>query len=40
MLDDGTIKPVVAGEFSLEETGSAHRMISERRNVGKVILIP
>jgi NADPH:quinone reductase-like Zn-dependent oxidoreductase len=40
MLDDGTIKPVVAGEFSFEETGSAHRMISERRNVGKVILIP
>lgn len=40
MLDDGTIKPVVAGEFSLAETGSAHRMISERRNVGKVILVP
>jgi NADPH:quinone reductase-like Zn-dependent oxidoreductase len=40
LLDDGTVKPVVAGEFALEETGSAHRMISERRNVGKVILVP
>lgn len=40
MLDDGTIQPVVAGEFSFEHAGEAHRMISERRNVGKVVLIP
>ncbi|HEY7830325.1 MAG TPA: medium chain dehydrogenase/reductase family protein [Solirubrobacteraceae bacterium] len=40
MLDDGTIQPVVAGAFDFERTGEAHRMISERRNVGKVVLTP
>jgi len=40
MLDDGTIKPVVAGAFSFEEAGAAHTMITERRNVGKVVLTP
>jgi NADPH:quinone reductase-like Zn-dependent oxidoreductase len=38
LIADGTIKPVVAGDFSLENTGEAHRMITERRNVGKVVL--
>jgi NADPH:quinone reductase-like Zn-dependent oxidoreductase len=40
MLDDGTIKPVVAGAFSFEEAGAAQSMITERRNVGKVVLTP
>jgi NADPH:quinone reductase-like Zn-dependent oxidoreductase len=40
LLDDGTIKPVVAGDFSFERAGEAHTMISERRNVGKVVLTP
>src|SRR3984893_445430 len=40
MLDDGTIKPVIAGDFSFEDAGAAHSMISERRNVGKVVLTP
>jgi NADPH:quinone reductase-like Zn-dependent oxidoreductase len=40
MLDDGTVEPVVAGEFNFERAGEAHRMISERRNVGKVVLVP
>lgn len=40
MLDDGTIKPVIAGEFGLEEAGAAQTMITERRNVGKVVLTP
>jgi NADPH:quinone reductase-like Zn-dependent oxidoreductase len=40
LLDDDTIKPVVAGDFSFERAGDAHRMLSERRNVGKVILLP
>jgi len=38
MLDDGTIEPVVAGSFSFEEAGAAHSMITERRNIGKVVL--
>ena len=40
LLDDGTIQPVVAGSFSFEEAGAAHNMITERRNVGKVVLTP
>jgi NADPH:quinone reductase-like Zn-dependent oxidoreductase len=40
MLEDGTIKPVVAGAFSFEEAGAAHTMITARRNVGKVVLVP
>jgi NADPH:quinone reductase-like Zn-dependent oxidoreductase len=40
MLDDGTIEPVIAGTFSFEEAGAAQTMITERRNVGKVVLVP
>jgi NADPH:quinone reductase-like Zn-dependent oxidoreductase len=40
MLADGTVKPVVAGAFSFEEAGEAQSMITERRNVGKVVLVP
>ncbi len=40
MLADGTINPVVAGEFSFEEAGAAQTMIVERRNIGKVVLTP
>jgi NADPH:quinone reductase-like Zn-dependent oxidoreductase len=40
MLDDGTVKPVIAGTFSFEEAGAAQSMIVERRNVGKVVLVP
>jgi NADPH:quinone reductase-like Zn-dependent oxidoreductase len=40
LLEDGTIKPVVAGDFSFEEAGAAHTMITERRNIGKVVLVP
>jgi NADPH:quinone reductase-like Zn-dependent oxidoreductase len=40
LLDDGTIRPVVADTFSFERAGDAHRMLTERRNVGKVVLTP
>jgi NADPH:quinone reductase-like Zn-dependent oxidoreductase len=40
MLDDGTVKPVIAGTFSFEEAGAAQNMLTERRNVGKVVLTP
>jgi NADPH:quinone reductase-like Zn-dependent oxidoreductase len=40
MLGDGTIQPVVAGAFAFEDAGAAQTMISERRNVGKVVLVP
>lgn len=40
LLDDGTIDPVIAGAFSFEEAGAAQDMLTERRNIGKVVLIP
>jgi NADPH:quinone reductase-like Zn-dependent oxidoreductase len=40
LLADGTIKPVVAGAFSFEDAGEGHRMLTERRNLGKVVLVP
>ncbi len=40
LLADGTIKPVVAESFRFERAPDAHRFISERRNVGKVVLVP
>ena len=40
MLADGTIQPVVAESFPFERAPDAHRFITERRNVGKVILTP
>jgi NADPH:quinone reductase-like Zn-dependent oxidoreductase len=40
LMADGTIAPVVAGAFSFADAGEAQRMITERRNVGKVVLVP
>jgi NADPH:quinone reductase-like Zn-dependent oxidoreductase len=40
LLDDGTIEPVVAGTFAFEQAGAAQTMITERRNIGKVVLTP
>ena len=40
MLGDGTAVPVVAESFSFENAPDAHRFITERRNVGKVVLTP
>ncbi len=40
LLDDGTIEPVLAGMFSFEEAGAAQEMLTQRRNIGKVVLVP
>jgi NADPH:quinone reductase-like Zn-dependent oxidoreductase len=40
LIADGTVEPVVAGDFSFEDAGAAQTMITERRNVGKVVLVP
>jgi NADPH:quinone reductase-like Zn-dependent oxidoreductase len=40
LIENGTIRPVVAQAFPFEKAGDAHRFISERRNTGKVVLIP
>jgi NADPH:quinone reductase-like Zn-dependent oxidoreductase len=39
-LAAGELKPVVAEAFPFERAGDAHRYIAERRNVGKVVLVP
>ncbi len=39
-LEDGRLEPVVAEPFPFERAGEAHEFIAERRNVGKVVLIP
>jgi NADPH:quinone reductase-like Zn-dependent oxidoreductase len=40
LVDDGTINPVIAGSFSFKEAGAAQDMLTERRNFGKVVLVP
>jgi NADPH:quinone reductase-like Zn-dependent oxidoreductase len=40
LIDNGTVQPVVAEAFSFDRAGDAHRMLAERRNVGKVVLVP
>jgi len=40
LMADGTIEPVVAEAFPFDRAPDAHRMIAERRNVGKVVLTP
>ena len=40
LMEDGTIEPVVAEAFPFDRAADAHRMIAERRNVGKVVLTP
>jgi NADPH:quinone reductase-like Zn-dependent oxidoreductase len=41
-IEDGTIQidPVVADSFPFEGAGEAHTFIAERKNVGKVVLVP
>jgi NADPH:quinone reductase-like Zn-dependent oxidoreductase len=40
LLEGGSLKPVVARTFPFEHAPDAHRMLVERRNVGKVVLVP
>jgi synaptic vesicle membrane protein VAT-1 len=39
-LEEGGLEPVVAESFPFERAGDAHTFIAERRNIGKVVLIP
>lgn len=39
-LEAGRLEPVVGGSFSFEQAGEAHDFIAQRRNVGKVVLLP
>jgi NADPH:quinone reductase-like Zn-dependent oxidoreductase len=39
-LRQGELKPVVAEVFPFDRAPDAHRFIAERRNIGKVVLVP
>src|SRR4051794_3923119 len=39
-LQKGELKPVIAEAFPFDRAPDAHRFIAERRNVGKVVLVP
>jgi NADPH2:quinone reductase len=40
LWEESAIKPLVGSTFPLGEAAQAHRLIEERRSVGKVILVP
>lgn len=40
LMEAGAIRPVVAESFPFERAGEAHSFMAERRNVGKVVLVP
>ena len=39
-LQQGELKPVVAEALPFDRAPDAHRFIAERRNIGKVVLVP
>ncbi|MCX6390401.1 MAG: zinc-binding dehydrogenase [Solirubrobacterales bacterium] len=40
LIDSGVLKPVVSDVVEFENAPEAHRIIAERRNIGKVVLVP
>jgi NADPH:quinone reductase-like Zn-dependent oxidoreductase len=39
-IEAGELEPVVAEAFPFDRAGDAHTFIAERRNIGKVVLVP
>ena len=39
-VEDGWVNPYVDRAFSFDEAGEAHRYLEERKNIGKVVLVP
>lgn len=40
LWEQGGIRPVVGAEYTLDRAVDAHRLVEERRHVGKVVLVP
>jgi NADPH:quinone reductase-like Zn-dependent oxidoreductase len=40
LIERGVIRPVVARTFPFDQARDAHRYLSDRRNIGKVVLTP
>ncbi|HVO54449.1 MAG TPA: zinc-binding dehydrogenase [Solirubrobacterales bacterium] len=39
-LESGRLEPAIAASFPFAQAGAAHELIGQRRNVGKVVLLP
>jgi NADPH:quinone reductase-like Zn-dependent oxidoreductase len=39
-VEEGWVRPYVDRSFSFDEAGAAHRYLEERKNIGKVVLVP
>jgi NADPH:quinone reductase-like Zn-dependent oxidoreductase len=39
-VEEGWVNPYVDRSFPFEEAGAAHRFLEERKNIGKVVLVP
>ena len=39
-VDEGWVRPYVDRSFSFDEAGKAHQYLEDRKNIGKVVLIP
>ena len=40
LYDQGVVAPVVDASFSFADAALAHHYIQDRKNIGKVLLIP
>ncbi len=40
LYEKGVIKPVIARSFTFDEAAAAHHFIHDRKNIGKVLLVP
>jgi NADPH:quinone reductase-like Zn-dependent oxidoreductase len=38
LIEDGTITPVIDSTFGFDQAPDAHRRLTERTNIGKVVL--
>jgi NADPH:quinone reductase-like Zn-dependent oxidoreductase len=39
-IESAKLEPVVAEAFPFDRAGDAHQFIADRKNVGKVVLVP
>jgi NADPH2:quinone reductase len=40
LWESGSVRPLVGATFPLDDVAEAHRLVEERRSVGKVVLVP
>ena len=40
LCEKGVVKPVIARSFRFDDAAAAHHFIQDRKNIGKVLLVP